>query len=411
MNDQHKDLKADFSLENPPFNQKDWREANQLNDDPRWNGYPTPPTSNANYGWLLNTLSKLGQNGVGIVLLANGALSAGTEGNDEYEIRKRLIENDVVEAIIVLPRNMFYTTNISVTIWVLNKNKKSRVEKRPSGAVTFRDRSGEILFMDLRQMGHPYEKRYIEFTNEDIAEVTKVFRAWRQQDGFQDYQDIPFFCNSACLSRIRENDYNLSPSKYIELKHMHQRDGFEYRRLGDYISEIDNRNINSEVSDLIGVSIEKRFMPSVANIIGTDLTIYKIIKKGQFACSLMQVSRDGGVALALYKQRTSAIMSPAYYLFEVSSGDILPEYLEEVLMGKEFDRDASFYAIGGVRGTLTWQEFCDIEIPVPKMEVQQEIIVKKRVKALRTELADLLESTSITKTALLEQLTDVIKSI
>ena len=107
LNDQHKDLKADFSLENPPFNQKDWREANQLNDDPRWNGYPTPPTSNANYGWLLNTLSKLGQNGVGVVLLANGALSAGTEGNDEYEIRKRLIENDRVEAIVILPRSMF----------------------------------------------------------------------------------------------------------------------------------------------------------------------------------------------------------------------------------------------------------------------------------------------------------------
>ena len=116
LNDQHKDLKADFSLENPPFNQKDWREANQLNSDPRWDGYPTPPTSNANYGWLLNTLSKLGQNGVGVVLLANGALSAGGE---EYEIRKRLIENDRVEAIIILPQNMFYTTNISVTIWIL----------------------------------------------------------------------------------------------------------------------------------------------------------------------------------------------------------------------------------------------------------------------------------------------------
>ena len=158
LNDQHKDLKADFSLENPPFNQKDWREANQLTDDPRWNGYPTPPTSNANYGWLLNTLSKLGQNGVGVVLLANGALSAGTEGNDEYEIRKRLIENDCVEAIVILPRSMFYTTDISVTAWILNRNKKSRIEKRPSGDVTFRDRSDEVLFMDLRQMGHPYEK-------------------------------------------------------------------------------------------------------------------------------------------------------------------------------------------------------------------------------------------------------------
>ena len=113
LNDQHKDLKADFSLENPPFNQKDWREANQLNDDPRWNGYPTPPTSNANYGWLLNTLSKLGQNGVGVVLLANGALSS---SGDEYEIRKRMIENDVVEAIIVLPNRMFYIISNLYTV-------------------------------------------------------------------------------------------------------------------------------------------------------------------------------------------------------------------------------------------------------------------------------------------------------
>ena len=108
-NDQHKDLKADFALENPPFNQKKWRESNELVDDPRWNGYPTPPDSNANYGWLLNTLAKLDQNGVGAVLLANGALSAGTQGNAEYEIRKRLIENDRVEAIIVLPRKMFFS--------------------------------------------------------------------------------------------------------------------------------------------------------------------------------------------------------------------------------------------------------------------------------------------------------------
>lgn len=214
LNDQHKDLKADFSLENPPFNQKDWREANQLNDDPRWNGYPTPPTSNANYGWLLNTLSKLGQNGVGVVLLANGALSA---GGDEYEIRKRMIENDVVESIIIMPHNLFYTTNISVTIWILNKNKKSRVEKRPEGNITFRDRSGEILFMDLRQMGHPYEKKYIEFTEEDRAIIVDRFKSWRL-DGYQTpYEDIPEFCYAAKKAEIIEKDYSLVPSRYIEV--------------------------------------------------------------------------------------------------------------------------------------------------------------------------------------------------
>ena len=212
LNDQHKDLKADFSLENPPFNQKDWREPNQLVDDPRWNGYPTPPTSNANYGWLLNTLSKLSQNGVGVVLLANGALSA---GGDEYEIRKRMIENDVVESIIVLPNRMFYTTDISVTIWVLNKNKKSHTEKRPTGDITYRDRSGEILFMDLRQFGHPFEKKYIEFTEKDREIVTKQFKAWRIENFEMSYENLDGFCYSASKSEVIEKDYSLVPSRYI----------------------------------------------------------------------------------------------------------------------------------------------------------------------------------------------------
>lgn len=212
LNDQHPDLKADFALENPPFNQKDWREDNQLLDDPRWNGYPVPPTSNANYGWLLNTLSKLGRNGVGAVLLANGALSA---SGDEYEIRKRMIENDVVEAILILPRSCFYTTDISVTCWILNKNKKSRIEKREDGDVTYRDRTGKILFMDLRQLGHPYEKKYIELNEDDRKIVTDKFIAWRQY-GEEEYSDVPEFCYSASVDEVIEKDYTLVPSRYIE---------------------------------------------------------------------------------------------------------------------------------------------------------------------------------------------------
>lgn len=408
LNDQHKDLKADFSLENPPFNQKDWREPNQLTDDPRWNGYPTPPTSNANYGWLLNTLSKLNQNGVGIVLLANGALSA---DGIEYEIRKRMIENDVVEAIFVLPRDMFYTTNISVTIWVLNRNKKARSEQRPNGSVTYRDRSKEILFMDLRQMGHPYEKRFIEFTIDDIKRITEVFRAWRIDGYSKRYQDELMFCSSAKYQQVVKNDYNLAPCKYIELMHMHCEDGYEYHRLGDYIEEVDNRNSEKNVTELIGVSIEKRFIRSVANIIGTDLSTYKIIEKGQFACSLMQVSRDGGVALALYKHDESAIMSPAYFIFQVKNRSILPDYLESVLMGEEFDRDASFFAIGGVRGTLTWEDFCNIEIPVPKREIQQAFVLTKKIKEISKELRELMESTSLEKQELKLHLDKVIDEL
>ena len=119
--DQHKDLKADFIMANPPFNQKDWRAENQLTDDPRWDGYDVPPTSNANYAWILNMVSKLSSNGVAGFILANGALSAdGTEG----EIRRKMIERGLVEAIVILPRNLFYSTDISVTLWILNANKR-----------------------------------------------------------------------------------------------------------------------------------------------------------------------------------------------------------------------------------------------------------------------------------------------
>ncbi len=112
-NDQHKDLKADFIMANPPFNQKKWREDSQLLDDPRWEGFLVPPTGNANYGWILHMVSKLSQNGIAGFLLANGALSS---GGDEQQIRSILIERDLIEAILVLPQNLFYTTDISVTL-------------------------------------------------------------------------------------------------------------------------------------------------------------------------------------------------------------------------------------------------------------------------------------------------------
>jgi len=120
--DQHPDLKADYIMANPPFNQKDWRATDELTNDPRFAGYDVPPTSNANYGWILHMASKLSENGVAGFILANGALSG---DGIEKAIRKKLIENNLVEAVIVLPQNMFYTTNISVTLWILNKNKKA----------------------------------------------------------------------------------------------------------------------------------------------------------------------------------------------------------------------------------------------------------------------------------------------
>ena len=212
-NDQHKDLKADFIMANPPFNQKEWRADNELIDDPRWNGYEVPPTSNANYGWILNIVAKLSQNGVAGFLLANGALS---DDGTELKIRKQLIENNLVEAIIILPRNLFYTTDISVTLWIINKNKKARVVEQNGEIKRYRNREKEILFMDLRQMGSPYEKKYVELTEEDRAKVTSVYHAW-QQEGFEKtYEDVPEFCYSASFDEVESKGFTLVPSRYIE---------------------------------------------------------------------------------------------------------------------------------------------------------------------------------------------------
>jgi len=217
--DQHPDLKADFIMANPPFNQKDWRAADELVDDARWKGYDVPPTSNANYAWILNMVAKLSENGVAGFILANGALSG---GGTEYEIRKKLIENDLVEAIVILPQNMFYTTGISVTLWILNKNKKERTVQLPDEERQYRNRENEILFLDLRQKGIPFEKKYTQFSEEEIKEIAGTYHTWQSsprlegcpQDGVV-YNDIPEFCYSASKEEVKAKDYSLVPSKYI----------------------------------------------------------------------------------------------------------------------------------------------------------------------------------------------------
>ena len=204
FNDQHPDLKADYIMANPPFNQKKWRTKEELVKDPRWDGYEVPPTGNANYGWILHMVSKLSVEGIAGFLLSNGSLSS--DKGAEYKIRKQLIENDLVEAILVLPMKLFYTTNISVTLWIVNKNKKEK-----DG---FRDRTNEILFLDLRHMGSPFEKKYIQLTQEDRNKVTSTINSWRKN--LDIYENIPGYCYSAKLDEIRQKNYTLVPSRYIE---------------------------------------------------------------------------------------------------------------------------------------------------------------------------------------------------
>jgi type I restriction enzyme M protein len=211
--DLHPDLKADYIIANPPFNLKDWRADNELTDDARWSGYEVPPTSNANYGWILHMLSKLSENGVAGFLLANGALSG---GGQEKSIRKKLVENKMVEAVVVLPMRMFYTTDISVTLWILNKNKKARTIKHVNIERHYRDREDEILFMDLRQLGEPFEKKFIQFSDQHIKDIAKTYHTWQQVSAVDDYQNVPEYCYSASLEEVETKDFSLVPSKYIE---------------------------------------------------------------------------------------------------------------------------------------------------------------------------------------------------
>ena len=171
----------------------------------------------------------------------------------------------------------------------------------------------------------------------------------------------------------------------------------EMKRLGDYIREVDVRNRDLEVANLVGLTIDKSFIPSVANVIGTDLSKYKIIRKNQFACSLMQVSRDEKIPIAMLEEK-EAIMSPAYPMFEVAdTTKLLPEYLMMWFSRKEFDREASFYAVGGVRGSLTWEDFCNLKIPIPSIEQQQKIVseyeaVTRRIRLNEQIIAKLEET-------------------
>ena len=241
--DQHKDLKADYIMANPPFNQKDWRAENELVDDPRWMGYDVPPKSNANYGWILNMVSKLSDNGIAGFILANGALSGGGE---EYKIRRKLIENNLVEAILVLPQDMFYTTNISVTIWILNKNKKAHSRSIGDEQRHYRNREKEILFMDLRQIGEPFEKKFIQFSEQHIKDIGKTYHTWQQEKN--DYKDIPEYCYSATFDEVTKKDYSLVPSKYIEFVNRDENIDFDEKM----------QTLKSEIADLLKSEIDSK---------------------------------------------------------------------------------------------------------------------------------------------------------
>lgn len=201
-NDQHKDLKADYILANPPFNISDWG-GERLKDDVRWK-YGVPSAGNANYAWLQHMIHHLSPNGVAGIVLANGSLSSNQ--SSEGDIRKALIEANLVDSIVSLPGQLFYTTQIPASLWFLTRNKKS---------TGMRDRTGEVLFIDCRKMGAMVSRVQRELTDSEVLETGRIYHAWRGEKNAGAYEDKPGFCKAVKIDEIEKNGWVLTPGRYV----------------------------------------------------------------------------------------------------------------------------------------------------------------------------------------------------
>ena len=201
-NDRHPDLKADYVLANPPFNDSDWR-GELLKEDKRW-VYGVPPAGNANFAWVQHFIYHLAPTGLAGFVLANGSMSSNQSG--EGEIRQKMIEADLVDCMVALPGQLFYSTQIPVCLWFLTRNKKNG---------RFRDRRGETLFIDARKMGTLTDRVHRELTNEDIAKIAGTYHAWRGDQGAGEYTDVAGFCKAAKLDEIQKHGYVLTPGRFV----------------------------------------------------------------------------------------------------------------------------------------------------------------------------------------------------
>lgn len=211
LNDAHKDLKADYIIANPPFNVSDWG-GDLMRTDGRWQ-YGVPPMGNANFAWIQHFMYHLAPNGQAGFVLAKGSLTSKTSG--EGEIRKALIENDLIDCIVNLPAKLFLNTQIPASLWFMSRN-------RTNGK--FRDRSKEILFIDARNMGHLINRRTRELSKEDIDTISGTYHNWRNRDG--EYNDVAGFCASVPVSKVAELDYVLTPGRYVGLAE--EEDDFDF---------------------------------------------------------------------------------------------------------------------------------------------------------------------------------------
>jgi len=200
LNDAHKDLKADFIIANPPFNVSDWK-GELLREDARWK-YGVPPVNNANFAWVQHFIHHLSPTGIAGFVLANGSMSSNTSG--EGEIRKNIVEADLIDCMVALPGQLFYNTMIPACLWFVARDKKNH---------KFRDRRGEVLFIDARNMGVMADRRHKEITDEEINKICDTYHAWRGESG--KYADVKGFCKAVKLDEIRKHEHILTPGRYV----------------------------------------------------------------------------------------------------------------------------------------------------------------------------------------------------
>ena len=200
--DLFKDLRADFILANPPFNDSDWG-GELLQDDSRWK-YGVPPKRNANFAWVQHFIGHLSPSGTAGFVLANGSLSSNIAG--EGEIRRSIIESDLVDCVVALPSQLFYNTMIPACLWFVSRDKKNN---------SFRDRRGEVLFIDARKLGAMVDRRHKELTDENIERISDVYHAWRGEIPGRNYRNSPGFCRLATLIEVREEKWSLTPGRYV----------------------------------------------------------------------------------------------------------------------------------------------------------------------------------------------------
>jgi type I restriction enzyme M protein len=243
-NDLHKDLKADFILANPPVNISDWG-GERLKDDVRWK-YGIPSAGNANYGWIQHMIHHLAPTGIAGFVLANGSLSSNTSG--EGEIRKKLIEAGLVDCIVALPSQLFYTTQIPACLWFVSRDRYDH---------KFRNRHDEILFIDARKMGTMVTRKNRELTDEDLKKISGTYHAWRTIKG--KYVDVKGFCKAAKISEVEKNGSVLTPGRYVGTDYVEEDEGVFEEKMAKLTKELGEQFEQSKV-------LEKRIKENLKKI-------------------------------------------------------------------------------------------------------------------------------------------------